>query len=435
MRSLATGSYTAAEIEAQLRSSNRPVGRRFEVLDRTGSKLGDLTTVLAEPGAATVEVNVDRAIKGSLDLQLTPDEDLRYELFRRRIKAWWQLGMPDGGIAEFPQGVYVWTKPSRSLPAHGVERWSITLGDQLHQLDVDGPGPGGFAVRSTDVVTDKAVEVLTRAGIADTSGVVPSDETFDEPKGWCFVTPRNRARRRREYFEQLLAQTTGSSAAARQQRAYARQQIARYSERAPDTDNSPVSWLGILTDMFESIGYYSPFFDLDGVFRGVPYADLATAAPDLVLEAGPTGIMLPDVEAEPDLSRIANRVMVRPSNAQGVSTFATADANKLFPGHPLSQAEIGFYIDEHLDDAVAGSRSALNKRARAELSESLSWYEAVDVPSLAWPVHDPFDIVGVQITGDAELGDMQIFHQRRHTLDLFTGDMARNLRRIWRPTS
>lgn len=432
MRSLATGNYTAADVEAQLRAPNRAIGRRFDVLDRTLAKIGELGTVDLAPGAAVVEVNVDRAIKGSLDLSLDPDDDLRDELFRVRIKAWWQLRMPDGGLAEFPQGVYVWTKPARSLPAHGVERWSVTLGDQLHLLDVAGPGPAGYAVRSTDVVTDKMVEVLERAGIDDTSGVVPSDETFDEPKAWMFVTPRNRARRRREYYEQLLAQTTGASAQARQLRGYYRAQIAHYTERAPDTENTPVSWLGILTEMSEAIGYYSPFFDLSGLFRAQPYTDLATATPDLVLSAGPGGIVLPSIDEEPDLSRIANRVMVRPSNAQGVSTFATADANKIFPGHPLSQAQIGFYIDEYIDDPVAGSRAALAKRARAELSESLSWYEAIDVPSLAWPVHDPFDLVGVDVTGDAQLGATQIYHQRRHTLDLFTGDMARNLRRVWR---
>lgn len=428
MRPLATGGFTDEQLADQLRSGSANYGCRFEILDPNFDVIDQL-----EPGVvfdAAVEVNVDQAIRGSMDLKMLPAETLRDRLFRRWIKPWFQLDMPDGKIAEWPQGVYVWTVPDRDLPALGQEEWSITLGDQLHVLDLAGPGRPGFTVTSGQRVTDAIRRALKAAGIVDTSGIVESDDIVDEPKTWVFVTPRTTARRQREYYETLLERTTGSSAASVAKRAEYRRQINRLKELAPDADNQRVSWLAILEDLHDSIGYDPPWFDSEGRYRATPADDLATATADHVLETGEDSILL-DINTGHELDKVANRVFVKGENAKIVNKLAVADANTLFPNHPLCEKRIGFHRDAYVEDRVATNHAALERRAKRELRDALLVHESADATSLAWPTHDAFDVVGARWDGDHEFNDTTLFHQRRHTLDLFTGVMRRHLERIY----
>lgn len=430
MRDLASGRYTDTAIEAQLRSASAVQSCRFEILDPDLDKVADLETGPGGIYDAAVEVNVDQTIKGSMDLRMLPVEDLRDRTFTRRLKAWFRVQMPDGGFAEWPMGVYLWGVPDRDLLGVGTEEWSITLGDQSQILDLSGPGARGFTVHSGNGVTDAIKRCLRRAGFEDTSGVVDSDDEFDEAKTWVFSTPRTRARRLREFYEALLGQNAGASAQARAVRFAIEQKLVPLREQAPDADNDRVSWLEIIEDCCDSIGYNSPWFDGDGRCRVEPHDNLTTAEPDHVLATDPDGLMLTAATSH-ELDRVKNRFMLKSENARVQNRLAVVDADDLMPNHPLCASKIGFHIDGHEIDRVAPSHAALVKRARKRLFEALSTYETVAVNTLAWPTHEAFDIVGLRWDDDPDYTTRQVFHQRRHTLDLFTGEMQRSLRRIY----
>lgn len=430
MRDLATGRYTADQVEAALRAPSAQYGCRFEILGPGLDKIDDLEVGPGGVVDAAVEVNVDQAIKGSMDLRMLPVEDLRDRTFTRRVKPWFRLMMPDGGWAEWPQGVFVWGIPDRDLVGVGQEEWSITLGDQLQILDLAGPGARGFTVHTGNGVTDAIKRCLRRAGFDDTSGVVDSDDEFDEAKTWVFSTPRTRARRQREFYEALLGQNAGASAQARAIRYAIEQRLVPLREKAPDADNDRVSWLEIIEDCCDAIGYSSPWFDGDGICRVEPHQNLTTVDPDHVVATDPDGLLLTAATSH-ELDRVKNRFFLKSENARVQNRLAVVDADELMPNHPLCASKIGFHIDGHEIDRVAPSHAALVKRARKRLFQALSTYETVDVNTLAWPVHEAFDVVGFRWDNDPDYEVRQVFHQRRHTLDLFTGEMARNLRRVY----
>ena len=276
--------------------------------------------------------------------------------------------------------------------------------------------------------TDSFEADLEFAGITDTSGIVASDDELTEGKSWQFVTKRNAARRRREYLEKLweAEQRPGPKRALRRQLTEARR-------RAPDIESSATSWLTILTELHDAIGYSAPWFDADGVYQARPARDLAADDPDLTLATDADGLLVA-VETQVDLTEIANRVHLRGENARDVQIGAVADANEIVPGHPLSEAVVGFYIDHADEDPVAPSPAALKRRARRMLLEKLSAFETASTPSIAWPVHEPGDLIGLRVDGDADLATETVWQQTRTTFDLTTGDMTRELRRAWRAT-
>jgi hypothetical protein len=147
------GKYTVAQLEQALRAGTGSIGCRFDVTGVPG--LSNLTTVTA----ATVEWNVDRTIKGSLTLTMWPEPALLRQQFKARITPWFQIRMPDDGIAEWPLGVYIWTQPKRNIqgtaakadtPATGYstapDTWTVELLDQLSLLNYSGPPASGYTI-------------------------------------------------------------------------------------------------------------------------------------------------------------------------------------------------------------------------------------------------------------------------------------------------
>lgn len=377
-RPLATGAYTEAQIAAQLRSGSSRRGRRFEILDNAENIVSNLTTVQA----ATVDYDVDTKIVGGLSLTMLPDPTLVGKFLQRRIRPWYRLGMPDGGIAEWPMGIYPWTRPKRNLTSKGVEVWQIQLGDKLHLLDLAGPGIDGFRATGGALVRDVLIQLLARVGITDTSGIVQSTVTIPTETVW---SPWGRK------------DTTGQT--------------------------NPKTLLDIAAQLHNWMGIYGPYVDWTGRYRATSVPDLAHAQPT-VTYATTNDSILQGFDTDDDLSKLANRVIVNAT--QTTVWFAgsyAADADVLYPGHPASHAVTGYYIDKVVDDSVAISNTDLQRRSEAELHQALSWYETPQVATLANPAQEPFDIIGLQWDNDSDYGTVRRIHSRSLDLDLFAGSM------------
>lgn len=380
MRSLAVGAYDAAAVEAVLRSDHHQFGSRFDVYDSAGSLIGEL---VEEVTKASIEWNGDRDMKGTLSLTMFANDLLGFEIYQRLIKPVFLLLMPDGGLAEFPLGAYVWhAAPDRDLGGGIPPIWRTQLADLNMWLDDGGPGPGGYSISSGTPVTDAIGQVHTLAGTTVFgSAITASAAVTDGPLTWDLT----------------------------------------------DRDGKLNTWRTILGQLHEQIGYYSPWFDGDGIPRATPVPDLSTAAASVTYRASSDSITLEPVTTGHDLNRRANRVFARAQSATGAYSFAVADADVLYPTHPWRHAAINRYIDALIDSSAGAD---LQAAANAELAQRLTSYQTVAVRSLAWPVHEMFDIVAVQWDDDDDLDEAQRYHERRWTLDLITGEMAHDLRRI-----
>lgn len=415
MRTLASGVYTADQVEARLRSASGADSAEFWVLDQDMNKIGDLTENVT---AATVDVDVDRAVKGSLTLSVVPHDlpdidDFRTAWFRYYIQPWWLLTMGDGGTARWPMGVYLWHPPDRAITGRTAdgdsdEEWALTLGDRTHDLDMTGPGAGpGFKATPEELVTDVVRRVLVRAGITDTDGIAPSTEAAGAYYTWSLVRDRVR-------IPHSLSPT---------------------GKRIVTDDTEPETWLSIADQLLDSIGYSSLWFDADGHPRAQPASILDRTAPTVVYDTAADGVVLRPQNTKHDPSRLANRVWCRAQRRNGTLLAGKADADDVVPGHPLSQGVIGRYIDVVEDVKIAPSKPALEARARKKLLKRLATYETFSLDTLAWPAHEAFDIVGVRLDDDPEFGEQATFHERSWSMTLRSqgedeGTMTHDLSRL-----
>lgn len=296
----ASGGYSAAALEAQLRAGNAACGCRFDLLDQGGGLLGSLATGQGGVTAATVTRDTTQALNYTLTLSMTADSRLYNVPFLRRIRPWYRLRMPDGGIAEWPMGVFMWVKPPRTLDAVNRERWdNVTLADVQHRLDAGGPGIGGYAIAAGTVTTAALATVYALAGFTDTSGIVPSTSITAAPLVFDVMTSQG-----------------------------------------------PTTWRTIADALTASIGYYPTWFDATGVPRAIPQPDLTSATPTMTYATTTNSIIVPPLNTTNDnLDQIANRIIARASNTGGFTGAAVADLNTLIPAHPLAENTIGFYIE------------------------------------------------------------------------------------------
>lgn len=410
MRSLRTADYTAAEVEAQLRAPACQYTARFEVLDRHNHHAGDLDGVVY---GATVAFESEDAIQGSLDLELLPDDQLADALFTLRLQPWFGVVMPDGGTAEYPQGVYVWTDPDREIhtAASGQDVWKVSLPDLGWVLEMGGPGTQAFRLDPGDAYTDGIRRALRRAGFDDVSGVVGSDdELVKRMLSW--------SRRRNIDFRVMPS--------------------GRWNV---DTDTTPETWRTIIGDLTDALGYDHLWFDAVGQPRAAPHVDLATADPDVIYRSETDGILLTPIEVTHDLARAANRVFCAARARRGdFNHVGEADLNDILPDHPLAERNHGTYIDLDIDVPAAQARHGLDRQARRILFRRLGVLEEVSTPSLAWPVHEAYDLVGVQVEEDERFGTLTKFNEVSWDLTMRTegegvGTMNHRLRKIAQTTN
>lgn len=415
MRSLATDAYTAAQVEAALHAATGRFSCRFDLLDDDLNYVADLSPWVR---AADLDVDTERPIKGGLNLTLAPDSDLPVDdlataLWRYCVKPWWQVVMDDGGVAAYPLGVFSWVKPDRAVEgqrdqAHGgvVQEWTAKLGDLGHWIDLSGPGPGGFKVVPSDLVTDVIVRVLKRLGFRDMSGVKHSTQKAGSYYTWSLV--RN---------------TT-----ARPWRVDA---AHPYGISITSNTTVPETWRTVLGDLTDAIGYDEVWFNGDGVPQVGPARALQRTDPDKVYDTEKDQGLILSMGASHEWSRIANRVFCRAQRKSGTLYYGMADADKVVPGHPLSHGVTNRYVDLVVDVPATASASALEAQARSILLKRLATFQVVELEAMIWPVHEPFDVVGLAFSGDDEFdapaiggssGGEFMFHQASYRATLRADD-------------
>lgn len=388
MRSLVPSgsSYTDTEIRAQLAAQHALYGCRFEILDPSLGVIGKLE---ADPTgaegiyAARVTDDIDRAVKRTLSLGMFPTS-LLGSPYSSRIKPWFQLQMPDGGLVEWPMGVFVWDgQPGVTRNEVGDTEWAVEVGDQGDILDLSGPGTAGFTVTAGTLVTTAIATVLGGLGMP-TFGVSTSASMVSSTLSWG------------------LRDETGNI----------------------------TSWRTVLQALHDAAGFNGPWFDGDGYYQASPSPDLTTAAREWLFQPGVDSTIVPPASSTNELQRLANRIFAVSVTNGTVLASGSADLNTLSPGHQMSQGTIGFYVDDVIEVEGITDPATLDATAASELNRRFSRYEKLSLKTLAVPHMESFSVVGIQWPDDDTLSVETSFHSGGWDLDLFTGEMTQQLRRV-----
>lgn len=398
-----TGSYTDAQLRTRLLGASAAIGCRFEVLDENLNPIGTgdaghLTTV----ESASIETDGARLVPSALTLKMQPDPLLPIDTtipLTRFIRPWWQIRMADGGIAEWPRGVFVWTRPGETTNGKGVTSWDVVLGDLSHLLSITGPDLDGYQLAAGNNVT-AAIGGIYRTALGvnvDLSAVMQSDAIAASTMFWALGTGASNS----------SAPPPGGAVA----------------QGVPAT-----SWQDVLRTLHSSIGYQPPRVGWLGEPVGRPFAVNLFAAPaDFTLTADHESILEPNISKQPRLDLFANRVVAvaNGAGANAIQGYAVADANDLLPGHLWSQAKTKRYVTAWLNNATAGDQRALYGAAVAELYIRMASVSTATINTQMWPTVEPWDVIAV-----LEDGYITRYLTSGFSTDLLSGRMQFKLPQI-----
>src|SRR5690554_774178 len=161
MLDLAVNGYTAEQVMDCLHGRSGSRGKvtfRYELLSKEDVKLGELQ---AQPGR--VVMNSLAEIKRTAVFQITEQEGKDIDWLNDRIRPVFCLTMPDGGIAEWPLGVFILSSPIRKDENKQVKR-SIEAYDSSLILKED-KFTDRYTIAAGTKYTEAIIDILNAAGI------------------------------------------------------------------------------------------------------------------------------------------------------------------------------------------------------------------------------------------------------------------------------
>jgi hypothetical protein len=334
-----SGRYGPDAVLAELRvvRGTRKLGFRYELLFSSNQKKADIAGMLD----ASVSYDSSADVKRTATFTLRDGVD-SIDYGSDRIKPWVQLTMPDGGIVEWPQGVFLLSSPARTLTTAGVVSRSVEAYDQL-------------IVLSQDTVSDR----------------------YSIPAGTAFTTA----------ITTLIA---GDVAAV---------------TVTPSGLTLPVTWdyelgtpkLTILDDLLSAMNYRSAWFDENGILICEPYVLPENRGIGYAYEVGATSVIIGDVEQQLDLFNVPNRwTLVVSDTDQAPLTATVTNVSSLSPTSTVSR---GRTIATLVDGQNAADQPTLYALAQKRAYEDSQVGEVVPFATAIMPFHSNADILGLGISG------------------------------------
>lgn len=180
MLDLAVNGYTAEQVIDALHGRSGSRGKvtfRYELLSKEDVKLGELQ---AQPGR--VALNSLAEIKRTAVFQITEGEGQDIDWLSDRIRPVFCLTMPDGGMIEWPLGVFILSSPIRKDENKQVKR-SIEAYDSSLILKED-KFTDRYTIAAGTKYTEAIIDILNAAGIwkiniIDHPGTLATDREFE----------------------------------------------------------------------------------------------------------------------------------------------------------------------------------------------------------------------------------------------------------------
>lgn len=279
----------------------------------------------------------------------------------------------DTNFAEWPQGVFLLTSPTRDSDANGVVVRDVDAYDQLLVLR-DDKVSNRFAAASGTKYTDQVVSLLSGAGILQRN-VTPSPLLIPVTREWD-----------------------------------------------PGT-----SKLQIVNDLLGAINYESLFFDEHGTAVARPYVSPQGRASEHTYTADSTSVIFPGVRQSLDLFGVPNKwtLVVSDPDRTGplVISFTNSD-----PASPTSTVSRGRTIVEVRTVQDAPNLLVLDGLASRVGFEASQVYEEVTFPTALMPFHSHADVYTLTYP---DLGVSDKYSERQWEMSLRAGAMmAHIIRRV-----
>ena len=376
---------SASDIETALKARDVAFAVRVEVLDGAGIAVGELPGVTA----CTVEHNIDRTIKRTLDLAYAASSTYdassfdvsTLDPFVHRLKPY--LGIQVlGQLQEYALGVFLFSVPTRKLDTAEWLEYQVSLHERGGWVLSSGHPVDGHEIPTGTSCKTALENVLDHADISLSYGTFP---------------------------------TSGGNLGA--------------LTYAADT-----SWYEICNDICATAGWYSLWFDGSGVAQvtEIP-ADFTAEIPLWSYVSDSTDIMGDSLEYSPNLDRMSNRVLVRASNTEVEGElYAVVTLDDVAAGHPYAYSTIGHYVDhDPVDDDGATTQAQLQTQGENIMTLAAQVYQRVEVPTRVNPLHTAFDVVEFQFTADTDFSTLTKFHERGWAIDCISGEMKHTLSRVY----
>lgn len=334
-QSLEVSGYDDASVRAALLSSGRTLRFRYEHLDPDNQTLGDLDGVIT---GGKITHNTTADIKRSATFTINEAAAGPVDWLNDRIRPWIGVGMPDGGWAEWPQGVFLLSTPVRKYVAGSITR-AVTAYDQTQVL-VDQKAAVRYPIVTGAVVTDQIAALMAK-------------------------------------FQTNIAAST---------RAFG-------YDRSVDPGSTE---LAILQYLLTSITYEHAF-DGYGVDQIRPYVAPEDDASGWTYATDSESVIYPEVDQTLDLFGVAN-VFIR-IVSQADRPLLTATYRNDNPGSPTSTVSRGREITDYVDNSDAIDQAALNAEARQAAITASQVYEQIQFSTVIMPFHGDHDVVTLQHSG------------------------------------
>lgn len=324
--------HTSDEVLAALRG--RTGGRRFsfryERLDASNVKLGDLSDV----AAGAIDHNWLADIKRKATFTLRDSGGL--DFLSDRIKPWARLHLPPYGAQDFvewPQGVFLLSSPSRVVDERGVVLREVQGYDALQVYQDD---------KVVDRYTAAAGTVYTTL-VSTLLGAIPKN-------------------------------ITTSSAT-----------LPTAKEWDPGT-----SKLTIINNLLGAVNYESLSFDENGVAIVKPYVSPQDRPAEYTFADDADGLIVPRLDQTLDLFAVANRwvLVVSDPDRPALSSTYTNTA----PASPTSTVRRARTIVDFRTEQEAADQTALDSKVARLAFEASQVYEVIQFETAMFPVAGGNDI-------------------------------------------
>jgi len=361
LQSLVKNGYTEAQVITALHSANRQMAFRYELLDSTNVFKRQLDNVLN----ASVNNNTENEIKRTARFSIRDDGTINF--LSDRIKPWVRLKMPDGGWAEWPQGVFLLSTPPRKVDAAGVVTREVEAYDQLQVLVDD-------KIEYRYTVTTGTNYIIAIKAVLDGAGITQQNLT------------------------------------------------ATALTLSTDWDWSPgTEKLKIINDLLSAINYRSLWFDENGQAIAQPYVTPANRASEYTYRDDNQSVIFPDVAQELDLFGVPNKWVLYVSEADQAtisSIYTNTNPNSL-----TSTVSRGRTITTY-QQVDAADQTTLDDLVEKKAYEDSQIYEQVTLETAIMPMHSEADVFTLAFSG---LGISAKYSEISWSMELKAGAKMRHL--------
>lgn len=318
---------------------------RFELINGvSGEHLGDIHPIRSNP---QLSHDTTRTVKRQLTLSLGKDDTEAINTIQDRIRVWMVFG--DG--TEYPLGRYAFTQQTSQVFSSG-DLSNVVLNDEMFVVNQQITTAFDATNLSLTAVAG-APSVTIGTGVANRGSSVAR----------CLQVLL-------EGFD-VTAQVEGSAF------------VVNQAWAAGTTRGQ------IMEAMALVCGYYSPWFDNNGVLQFILAFNPALAVPDFDWDAG-NQVLRSSISRQNDILSAPNRFVVI-SNSSGTPTTAVVGQADVPVNAPNSFENRGYYVPAVYDMQVLNTNQA---QAVAEnLVQRQTFFETANIATAPDPRHDSYNVI------------------------------------------